>query len=127
MHEWLCPVMIHQFVRSDFFVIRPVGRSSTAAASFHSPQRLSFGHAGGRNLLNDGKLRHEVEDGDDSAANLLKLADEPEKYLGTVQVCLTLTALFSSAFAALHFAPRLAELFRQWGMTMEAGPLETFA
>ncbi len=75
--------------------------------------------------LNDGKLRHEVEDGDDSAANLLKLADEPEKYLGTVQVCLTLVALFSSAFAALHFAPRLAQTFSQWGMTMEAGSLQT--
>ncbi len=77
--------------------------------------------------LNDGKLRHEVDDGDDSAANLLKLAEEPDQYLATVQVCITLVTFLGSAFAATHFSSRLTALFITWGATMDKSTLEAIS
>ena len=75
--------------------------------------------------LNDAKLRHEAEEGDADAARLLRIADAPEGYLSTIQVCITLAGFMGAAFAADQFAPRLAAVMTGWGVAMDAGALHT--
>ena len=65
--------------------------------------------------LNDTKLRHDADEGDKTAAQLLKLAETPNRFLSTIQVCITLAGFLGSAFAAERFAPRLTALFISWG------------
>ena len=74
--------------------------------------------------LNDARLRRDAEDGDPVAARLLKLSESPQKYLSTLQVCITLAGFMGSAFAARTFASRLAGAFVRLGVTMSAGALE---
>ena len=68
--------------------------------------------------LNDARLRREAEDGDKVSAQLLKLSEKPQKYLSTIQVCITLAGFLGSAFAAQRFAPRLAAAFPDLGKTL---------
>ena len=58
--------------------------------------------------MNDVKLRHQAEEGDKMAVMLLKLADNPNRFLSTIQVGITLAGFLGSAFAAENFANRLA-------------------
>lgn len=73
--------------------------------------------------LNDARLHHEAEEGDQAAAELLKLSESPNRYLSTIQVCITLTGLMGGAFAAQRFAPKLAEAFIRLGVSMSEGAL----
>ncbi len=57
--------------------------------------------------LNSNKLRKEAEDGDKSAARLLKLVEAPTSFLSAIQVCITLAGFLGSAFAAQNFSDRL--------------------
>ena len=50
--------------------------------------------------LNDAKLRHQAENGDKTAVTLLKLAENPNRFLSTIQVGITLAGFLGSAFAA---------------------------
>lgn len=50
--------------------------------------------------LNDAKLHHDAENGDKRAKTLCKLVGEPNNFLATIQVAITLAGLLSSAFAA---------------------------
>ena len=50
--------------------------------------------------LNDAKLRRDAEDGSRKAKLLSKLVDEPNNFLATIQVAITLSGLLSSAVAA---------------------------
>ena len=75
--------------------------------------------------LNDAKLRHDAEEGDSTAAQLLRLAEAPNKFLSTIQVCITLAGFLGSAFAADRFASRLAGVFIGWGAQMAPGVLNT--
>ena len=75
--------------------------------------------------LNDARLRREAEDGDKVAQRLLKLSETPNKFLSTIQVCITLAGFLGSAFAAQRFAPRLAGLMASLGVTMSEGALHT--
>lgn len=59
--------------------------------------------------LNSTKLRHASEDGDRSAARLLKLVDEPSGFLSTIQIGITLAGFLGSAFAAGNFSGYLAD------------------
>lgn len=58
--------------------------------------------------VNEAKLRHDAEEGDKVAEQLLKLSESPNKFLSTIQVCITLAGFLGSAFAADQFASRLA-------------------
>jgi putative hemolysin len=68
--------------------------------------------------LNDNKVRKQAEDGDKKAAVMLKLAESPNSFLSTIQVCITLSGFLASAFAADHFAPRLAQSLWNGGFTL---------
>lgn len=58
--------------------------------------------------VNEAKLRHDAEEGDKKAEQLLQLSESPNKFLSTIQVCITLAGFLGSAFAADQFASRLA-------------------
>ncbi|MBE6936612.1 MAG: HlyC/CorC family transporter [Ruminococcaceae bacterium] len=57
--------------------------------------------------LNEGKLKKQAEDGDRTAACLLRMADEPTGFLSTIQIGITLAGFLGSAFAADNFSDRL--------------------
>ncbi len=75
--------------------------------------------------LNELKLRTEAEEGDKVAAKLLKLSESPNKFLSTIQVCITLAGFLGSAFAADSFAAPLAQAVTNAGVKMDAGLLNT--
>lgn len=64
--------------------------------------------------LNDTKLHHDAEDGDKKAKILSKLVDEPNNFLSTIQVAITLSGLLASAFAADKYADHLAGFFIEY-------------
>ena len=60
--------------------------------------------------LNDAKLHHDAENGDKKAKKLCRLVSEPNNFLATIQVAITLAGLLSSAFAADKYAGYLTAL-----------------
>ena len=68
--------------------------------------------------LNDNKVRKQAEEGDKKAAVMLKLAESPNDFLSTIQVCITLSGFLASAFAADHFATRLSQVLVNAGFNL---------
>ena len=58
--------------------------------------------------LNEKKVRAQAEDGDKKAAKILKIIEEPTRFLSAIQVGITLAGFLGSAFAADNFAERLS-------------------
>lgn len=58
--------------------------------------------------LNSQKIRSLADDGDKKAAKLVKIIDDPTKFLSTIQVGITLAGFLGSAFAADSFGDLLA-------------------
>lgn len=75
--------------------------------------------------LNEAKLRHDADEGDKVAAQLLKLSETPNKFLSTIQVCITLAGFLGSAFAADQFAEPLTAAFVAAGVTVSPAVLNT--
>ena len=69
------------------------------------------------------KLRHDAEEGDKVAEQLLHLAESPNRFLSTIQVCITLAGFLGSAFAADRFASRLAAWLVSLGVGLDPGTL----
>ena len=59
--------------------------------------------------LNEKKVRAQAEDGDKKAKKMLKIIEEPTKFLSTIQVGITLAGFLGSAFAADNFATSLTD------------------
>lgn len=59
--------------------------------------------------LDEGELRHQAEEGDRKASQLLQLIGRPNRTRATIQLCVTLCGFFFAACAALFFAPPLAQ------------------
>lgn len=57
--------------------------------------------------INEKKVRSLAEDGDKKARKMLKIIEEPTKFLSTIQVGITLAGFLGSAFAADSFAEKL--------------------
>ena len=57
--------------------------------------------------INEKKVRALAEDGDKKARKMLKIIEEPTKFLSTIQVGITLAGFLGSAFAADSFAEKL--------------------
>ncbi len=57
--------------------------------------------------LNEKKVRAQAEDGDKKAKKMLKIIENPTKFLSTIQVGITLAGFLGSAFAADNFAESL--------------------
>ena len=58
--------------------------------------------------LNEKKVRAQAEDGDKKAKKMIKIIEEPTKFLSTIQVGITLAGFLGSAFAADNFAEKLS-------------------
>ncbi|MBR2721648.1 MAG: HlyC/CorC family transporter [Clostridia bacterium] len=58
--------------------------------------------------LNEKKLKAQAEDGDKKAVQMLKIVEDPTRFLSTIQVGITLAGFLGSALAADNFADRLA-------------------
>lgn len=61
--------------------------------------------------LNEGKLERAAKDGDKKAAKMVKMVAEPERFLSTIQIGITLAGFLGSAFAADNFSERLTDFF----------------
>lgn len=73
--------------------------------------------------LNATKLHHDAEEGDPTAAKLLRMTDAPARTLSTIQICITLFGFLGSALAATQFAPRLAGAILSAGAGIDADVL----
>ena len=58
--------------------------------------------------LNEKKVKARAEDGDKKAVKMLKMIEEPTRFLSTIQIGITLAGFLGSAFAADNFAERLS-------------------
>lgn len=75
--------------------------------------------------VNEAKIAAMAEKGNKRAQRLLKLMKEPEKFLSTIQIAITLSGFLGSAFAAENFADPLAAWLLSLGVPMSAASLET--
>lgn len=66
--------------------------------------------------LNKNKMKILAEEGNKKANLLLKLMDEPTKFLSTIQVGITLAGFFSSASAATGLSGGLAEYLKRFNI-----------
>lgn len=58
--------------------------------------------------LNEKKVKSKADDGDKKAKEMLKMIDNPTKFLSTIQIGITLAGFLGSAFAADNFAEKLS-------------------
>ena len=78
--------------------------------------------------LNDSKVKKMAESGDRKAVTMLKMVEEPNGFLSTIQVCITLAGFLGSAFAADTFSDRLVTwLVKSRGWTLPVETLNTMA
>ena len=75
--------------------------------------------------LNELKLRADADEGDKTAAKLLKLSEAPNKFLSTIQVCITLAGFLGAAFAAEAFSDLLTQVLLNAGVQMDPELLDT--
>ena len=61
--------------------------------------------------LNEKKLKSTAEDGDKKAKKMLKIIEDPTRFLSTIQVGITLAGFLGSAFAADSFSDKLTDFF----------------
>lgn len=57
--------------------------------------------------LNENKLRYMAGEGDKASLRMMKMVQDPSKFLSTIQVAITLAGYLGAAFAADNFAGRL--------------------
>ncbi|MBQ8254381.1 MAG: HlyC/CorC family transporter [Clostridia bacterium] len=68
--------------------------------------------------LNEKKMEKLAEDGNKKAAKLLKMLQNPDRFLSTIQISITLAGFLASAFAADNIANRLTKwLYSDVGFT----------
>ena len=79
--------------------------------------------------LNEKRVKARAEDGDKKAVKMLRMIEEPTRFLSTIQIGITLADLLGSAFAADNFAERLSGFFIQTFQISEAytGVINTVA
>ena len=58
--------------------------------------------------LNEKKVKAKADDGDKKAVRMLKMIEEPTRFLSTIQIGITLAGFLASAFAADSFGEKLS-------------------
>lgn len=61
--------------------------------------------------LNEKKVKSLADDGDKKAKKMLKIIEDPTRFLSTIQVGITLAGFLGSAFAADSFSDKLTDFF----------------
>ncbi len=59
--------------------------------------------------LNEKKVKARAEDGDKKALKMLRMIENPTRFLSTIQIGITLAGFLGSAFAADNFSERLSD------------------
>ena len=79
--------------------------------------------------LNEKKIKARAEDGDKKAGRMLKMIEEPTRFLSTIQIGITIAGFLGSAFAADNFAERLSDsIINTFGISPEgAGAVNTLS
>lgn len=67
------------------------------------------------------RLRQRADEGDAGAATALKLAEEPTRFLSTVQIGITLVGIFAGAFGGATIAEKIGELLTAVPVLAEYG------
>ncbi len=75
--------------------------------------------------VNEQKLAKMADDGDKRARKLMKLTEQPARFLATIQVAITLAGFLGSAFAADNFAVRLVDWLLAMGVSVPKSVLNT--
>ncbi len=71
--------------------------------------------------LNDVKISKQAKEGNKKAKQILKMLENPSRFLATIQIGITLAGFLSSAFASDAFASRLAPILNQWMPSISIG------
>lgn len=77
--------------------------------------------------LNDTKLKKIAESGNKSAQSIVRLTEQPSRFLATIQVGITLAGFLGSAFAANNFSERLVAWLVGMGVNIPLQTLNTLA
>lgn len=77
--------------------------------------------------LNESRLAKMASEGDRRAVRLLRLTEQPARFLATIQVAITLSGFLGSAFAAENFSDELVALFRSLGVRIPEATLDAAA
>jgi len=75
----------------------------------------------------EARLEKLAEDGNKKAKRLLKLTDNPAKFLATIQVAITLAGFMGSALAAESFSDPIVEWMIGLGVTIDEATLDVLA
>ena len=77
--------------------------------------------------MNDNKLDKMASEGDKRAIRLVKLTEQPARFLATIQVAITLSGFLGSAFAAENFSGVLVDWLVGLGVTIPVSVLDSIA
>ena len=77
--------------------------------------------------VNDNKMAKMAQEGNKKAKRLVKLTEQPARFLSTIQVAITLSGFLGSAFAAENFSGTLVDLLVGWGVTVPVEILDSVA
>ncbi len=77
--------------------------------------------------MNEHKLKQLAESGDKRATTLVKLTEQPAKFLATIQVAITFSGFLASAFAADNFSDPVVALFVKLGIEADFRVLDAIA
>ena len=72
--------------------------------------------------IKDTKLEKMASQGDKRAKRLVKLTEQPARFLATIQVAITLSGFLGSAFAADNFSDSLVSWIKSLGVTFPIKP-----
>ena len=77
--------------------------------------------------MNETKLERMAEQGDSRAKRLVRLTQEPARFLATIQVAITLSGFLGSAFAADNFSEPLVDWVAGMGVDIPRSTLDAAA
>ena len=77
--------------------------------------------------MNDNKMNKMAADGNKKAKRLVKLTEEPARFLSTIQIAITLSGFLGSAFAAENFSDVLVDALVGWGVPVPVDLMESIA
>ena len=77
--------------------------------------------------MNDNKMNKMAAEGNKKAKRLVKLTEEPARFLSTIQIAITLSGFLGSAFAAENFSDVLVNALVGLGVPVPAEVLESAA
>lgn len=77
--------------------------------------------------FNDNKLSRMAQQGDKRAQRLVRLTDQPARFLATIQVAITLAGFLGSAFAADNFSDTIVQWMVGLGVNIPLKVLDTIA